>query len=353
MGEHGRGHGAVRERRPPGQRREQDAAERVDVGARVGQLAAQLLRRAVLDGADPATGLGQRGVGAREARQAEVAQVGVVAGEQHVGGLDVAMDQAGRVGGVERGGDLRHELGGALGLELPAIAQERVQVGARHIAHHQVQRPVVLPGRVDRDHVRMVDRSRHARLALEAFPELLIAGALGRQELQRHRPPETQLGGPVDHAHAAAAGHRFDAAAGELFAVFEFGHTRIVTRSPGYAGAMDLGNPSSYLVLAGGTPVVTSDGHEIGRVEHVLADAGEDVFDAPCRTTSRTSSGAPGTTCPGNTERAPTDGARPVLLAVAHGRRPWARGRDRSRRGTRGPDPRRRRARRRPPGHGV
>ena len=125
----------------------------------------------------------------------------------------------------------------------------------------------------------MVDRRRHARLALEAFPELLIAGALGRQELERHRPPETQLGGPVDHAHAAAAGHRFDAAAGELFALFEFGHTRIVTRSPGYAGAMDLGNPASYLVLAGGTPVVTSDGHEIGSVEHVLADAGEDVFD--------------------------------------------------------------------------
>ena len=35
---------------------------------------------------------------------------------------------------------------------------------------------------------------------------------------------------------------------------------------------MDLGNPASYLVLAGGTPVVTSDGHEIGSVEHVLAD---------------------------------------------------------------------------------
>jgi hypothetical protein len=42
---------------------------------------------------------------------------------------------------------------------------------------------------------------------------------------------------------------------------------------------MDLGNPASYLVLAEGTPVVTSDGHEIGRVEHVLADAEVDVFD--------------------------------------------------------------------------
>ena len=42
---------------------------------------------------------------------------------------------------------------------------------------------------------------------------------------------------------------------------------------------MDLGNPASYLVLADGTPVLSSDGREIGKVEHVLADADSDVFD--------------------------------------------------------------------------
>jgi hypothetical protein len=42
---------------------------------------------------------------------------------------------------------------------------------------------------------------------------------------------------------------------------------------------MDLGTPASYLTLAEGTAVLTSDGHEIGRVEHVLADADADVFD--------------------------------------------------------------------------
>jgi hypothetical protein len=52
-----------------------------------------------------------------------------------------------------------------------------------------------------------------------------------------------------------------------------------VTRRHGYAGGMDLGNPASYLVLADGTPVLSSDGHEIGKVEHVLADADSDVFD--------------------------------------------------------------------------
>jgi len=52
-----------------------------------------------------------------------------------------------------------------------------------------------------------------------------------------------------------------------------------VTRRPGYAGVMDLGDPASYLVLADGTPVVTSDGREVGKIEHVLADADADVFD--------------------------------------------------------------------------
>jgi len=41
----------------------------------------------------------------------------------------------------------------------------------------------------------------------------------------------------------------------------------------------DLGEPSSYLVLADGTPVYASGGEEIGKVEHVLADPDVDVFD--------------------------------------------------------------------------
>jgi hypothetical protein len=42
---------------------------------------------------------------------------------------------------------------------------------------------------------------------------------------------------------------------------------------------MDLGDPVSYLVLSDGIAVVTSDGREIGTVEHVLADPDADVFD--------------------------------------------------------------------------
>jgi hypothetical protein len=42
---------------------------------------------------------------------------------------------------------------------------------------------------------------------------------------------------------------------------------------------MDLGAPASYLTLNEGTPVFSSDGEQIGVVEHVLAAADVDVFD--------------------------------------------------------------------------
>ena len=41
----------------------------------------------------------------------------------------------------------------------------------------------------------------------------------------------------------------------------------------------DLGEPSSYLMLKEGTPVLSSDGESLGKVEHVLADPENDIFD--------------------------------------------------------------------------
>ena len=91
----------------------QDAAERVDIRARVDALALQLLGRGEVGGAEPLAGLGQLLLGAQQPREPEVAQVGVVAGDQDVGGLDVAVDEPGGVRSVERGRDLRDDLGGA------------------------------------------------------------------------------------------------------------------------------------------------------------------------------------------------------------------------------------------------
>jgi hypothetical protein len=42
---------------------------------------------------------------------------------------------------------------------------------------------------------------------------------------------------------------------------------------------VEHGEPASYLTLQAGTDVVSSDGEVVGEVQHVLADAEEDIFD--------------------------------------------------------------------------
>ena len=42
---------------------------------------------------------------------------------------------------------------------------------------------------------------------------------------------------------------------------------------------MEYGEPASYLTLQAGTDVVSSDGEVVGKVQHVLADTEEDIFD--------------------------------------------------------------------------
>jgi hypothetical protein len=42
---------------------------------------------------------------------------------------------------------------------------------------------------------------------------------------------------------------------------------------------MDVGAPISYEVLEKGTSVISRDGQEVGKVEHVLAAEDEDIFD--------------------------------------------------------------------------
>jgi hypothetical protein len=41
----------------------------------------------------------------------------------------------------------------------------------------------------------------------------------------------------------------------------------------------DLGTPASFLTLPTGVPVYSSDGEELGRVEHVLSVPNIDIFD--------------------------------------------------------------------------
>jgi hypothetical protein len=51
---------------------------------------------------------------------------------------------------------------------------------------------------------------------------------------------------------------------------------------------VDLGAPSSYLELAEGTRVLTSDRTQLGRVKRVLAVEEKDIFDGLASSTAST-----------------------------------------------------------------
>ena len=151
----------ARERRAAGEREVEDAAERVDVGPCVEPLAADLLRGHVVDRADPVARARLAVDRERVLGEPEVGQVHVVRGtEQDVGGLDVAMDEPGAVGGVERRAELGDHAGRAGRLEGAALAHQRAQVPALDVTHRDVRDPVLLARVVDGDDVRMVDRRR-------------------------------------------------------------------------------------------------------------------------------------------------------------------------------------------------
>src|SRR5687767_7091550 len=93
----------------PGQAVEEDASERVDVGAGVRSFSPDLLRGDVVECPQQLSGRGELGAAAHALHQAEVGEVDVLDGTGHdenVGRLHIAVEQAARVCRVQGGGNL-------------------------------------------------------------------------------------------------------------------------------------------------------------------------------------------------------------------------------------------------------
>ena len=181
-------------RRPAGEGVEEQAAERVHVRAGVHALAADLLGRDEVEGADPMPLARRSGFGQHVLREAEVRQVDVVAlAEQHVRRLHVAMDEPGRVRGVERGRDLsddRHSPGRG---ERALAADEGTHVVTRDEPHRDERHAVLFARVVHGDHVRVVGRGRRTRFAHEPAPHGGIVHQRGRDHLQCDRALQREL----------------------------------------------------------------------------------------------------------------------------------------------------------------
>ena len=131
-------------------------------------------------------------------------------GDQDVVRLDVAVDQAGLVRGVERVTRLGEDAQRPADVQLPRDDQV-LQVRPPDEPHREEEPVLALARLVDRDDVRVLERGLEETLAAEALAERRLAAELGGDHLERDGAREGQLGRLVDGAHAAAADQGVDA----------------------------------------------------------------------------------------------------------------------------------------------
>ena len=171
-----------------GQQLAEHRAERVDVAPRVLGLPGRDGRGHVGDRPLAVAGprVGDRIVGGELVHHPEVAEARVPAVvDQHVGGLEVAVEDPLGVGVGERVGDLAGdgERAGRLGRR--AAGDRRGQRAGRHVGHH-VERPVrPLAHLHDPQHVRVVEVVHVPRLGEEALDRLGVSRELRLEALQR------------------------------------------------------------------------------------------------------------------------------------------------------------------------
>src|SRR6185503_17422995 len=91
----------------------------------------------------------------------------------------------------------------SLGWQRP-FDRDLSEIASPDIIHRKIMPPFLLAGLMDRHDIRMAQVS--SRLGFSAKPQdLLFAGELaGEDHLQRYRPVQADLAGPVHNAHAAS-----------------------------------------------------------------------------------------------------------------------------------------------------
>src|SRR6266550_5180726 len=195
-----------------------DYAETPDIGAFINRRAARLFRRHVMSGSQyrPQIGLSEchrscpvrRSLGEggfRQLRNPEVEHFHVAIRPQHdVLWLDVAMDNAGFVGGSERTRPLDRDVNSFTDLDSPAHQTLTQRLAVDQFTGNVMSR-VILADLVNRQDVWMIEPNYGMRFLLKPLQALSIAGKALGQKFERGLAAGCHVGGQIDVAHPAGA----------------------------------------------------------------------------------------------------------------------------------------------------
>src|SRR5437899_10414678 len=132
----------------------------------------------------------------------------VAPGDEDVRGLDVAVDNACTVGGIQRIGDLDSKRQQSLHIQAapPGRGNDALlQCGALQILHDDEGAAVLLADVMNRADVRVIQGGSGPGLAPETVQALRVASEFVRQKLESDRALEPGVLGLVDYTHPAAA----------------------------------------------------------------------------------------------------------------------------------------------------
>ena len=210
----------------------EDDAEGKEVAAGIDFFAAHLFGRHVGDGAESGAGAGEvlvartlrcggvgdgftaGGDGVGHFCEAEVENFcGATFGDEDIGGLDVAVNDAGAVSGVERVGDFDADFEKAIEFER-AAGDDVLESRTVEKLHGDEGAAVVFADVVDGADVGMIQRGSGASFALEAIERLRVASEIIGKKLESDEAAETRVFCFVNHAHATAAEFFDDAVVG-------------------------------------------------------------------------------------------------------------------------------------------
>ena len=212
---HGLGRGVAAESAHPGKHFVEHRTKCKDVAARIGGLAAHLLRRHVARRAHHHArrrvrtgegGLVQFCAGfLRQFRQSEIEDLDApVLGDENVLGFQVAMDDSLLVRRRQSVRDL-HAVLDRLTLRQCPFIEQRPQAFPLQQLGDQKRRAVVLTDVMNGENVGMVKRGHRPRLLLKAAQAVAIAGEGFRKNFQSYIAPQARIFRAIHFSHAACA----------------------------------------------------------------------------------------------------------------------------------------------------